>query len=198
MEAISTIIENITSAEQFDRVLNQKPELFMVLFYTESSAKSQHSLKALEQLKKNNADLPIYKIDASRVRDIHPRYDIHAVPTLIAFRNGKAAEIISGVQTEGFYARLLEKPAIYSSKDSNGQTHRVTVYTTPTCPYCDMVKKYLNSKNVSYSEVDVASDRQAASELVQRTGQQGVPQTDIDGSFVIGYNTKELDRLLNL
>lgn len=197
MEAVSTIINNINSAEEFDSILKQKPELSIVLFYTQSSAKSQQSLKALESLKEKHSDLPIYKIDASQVKDIHPRYDIHSVPTLVTFRNGKKAEIISGVQTEGFYARLLEKPAVYSSVDGNGQAHRVTVYTTPTCPYCDMVKKYLNSKDVSYTEVDVASDQEAASELVQRTGQQGVPQTEIDGSYVVGYNTKELDRLLN-
>ena len=77
-------------------------------------------------------------------------------------------------------------------------THRVTVYTTPTCPYCTQVKRYLDSNNVRYSEVDVASNQAAAQELVNRTGQQGVPQTEIDGQFVTGYNTQELDRLLNL
>ncbi len=80
----------------------------------------------------------------------------------------------------------------------DGSAPRVTVYTTPTCPYCDSVKRYLNSNNISFTEIDVASDQSAAQELVSRTGQQGVPQTEIDGKFVIGYNTAELDRLLNL
>jgi len=198
MEAESTMIENITSAQQFDRLIASGHEIIMVIFYTDGSEKSQRSIKALESVKENHQDLKIFKVNAKQVRDIHPRYGIHSVPTLITFRNGKAAEIIPGIQTSGFYAQLLEKPAIYSTKNSNGQTNRVTVYSTPTCPYCDMVKKYLSGKNISYTEVDVASNPQAAQELVQRTGQQGVPQTEINGSFVIGYNTKELDRLLNL
>jgi len=193
---VITLIDEISVSTQFEQVLDSSPEVFMVLFYTESSQLSKKSLEALEQVRQEHEDVPIYKVDASRVRDIHPRYGIQSVPTLIVFRNGKRAEIVSGVQTAGFYEQLLVKR---SAANGDGvSSPRVTVYTTPTCPYCTMVKEYLKDKNITFTEVDVASDQQAAMELVRQTGQQGVPQTEINGSYVVGYNTREIDRLLNL
>ncbi len=193
---VITLVEEIQDSTQFDRVLDSSQEVLMVLFYTESSQLSKKSLDALEQVRKEHDDVPIYKVDASKVRDIHPRYGIQSVPTLVVFRNGKRAEIVSGVQTEGFYEQLLVKRSAGSGDAASAP--RVTVYSTPTCPYCTMVKEYLKDKNISFTEVDVASDQQAAMELVQNTGQQGVPQTEINGSYVIGYNTREIDRLLHL
>ncbi len=191
------MISSITSKEQFEKSISENDNKILVLFYTEQSEKSLKSLDALKKLDSSSEDAQIYTIDAKSVTSIHPEYNITSVPTVLVFRNGEPAEIIEGVQTEGFYRRILEKFEI-SNSQGNGQNHRVTVYTTQTCPYCDSVKRYLESKNVSYSEIDVSADQAAAQELVQRTGQQGVPQTEIDGKFVIGYNTNELDRLLNL
>ena len=191
------MLEKIQNKDQFNKSISDSDEKVLVLFYTESSQKSLKSLQALKNLNAKNEDAVIYTVDAKSVTDIHPGYGISSVPTVIVFRNGEAAEIITGVQTEGFYSRLLQKFEV-SNANGNGQPHRVTVYTTQTCPYCDSVKRYLSSKNVSYSEIDVSADEAAAQELVQMTGHQGVPQTEIDGKFVIGYDTNELDRLLNL
>ncbi|MBD3274484.1 MAG: glutaredoxin [Candidatus Marinimicrobia bacterium] len=191
------MLEKIQSKNQFKTAISRSNEKILVLFYTESSDKSLQSLQALKNLDAKKEDAVIYTVDAKSVSDIHPEYDISSVPTVVVFRNGEATEIITGVQTEGFYKRLLQKFEV-SGSNGNGQSQRVTVYTTQTCPYCDSVKRYLSSKNVSYSEIDISADEAAAQELVQRTGQQGVPQTEIDGKFVIGYDTNELDRLLNL
>lgn len=190
-----TRVEEIADSGYFDLLL-QDHDLVLVLFYTESSQLSMRSLEALEQMKQRHEEVPVYKVDASKVRDIHPRYQIESVPTLAVFRKGRPAEIITGVQTAGFYEQILSKRA--AGGDEASQSPSVTVYTTPSCPYCTMVKDYLKNQNINFTEIDVASDRQAAAELVQRTGQQGVPQTEINGSFVVGYNTRELDRLLNL
>jgi glutaredoxin-like YruB-family protein len=72
----------------------------------------------------------------------------------------------------------------------------VTVYTTPTCGYCHQVKRYLGGKGVSYREVDVSRDQGAAQEMVERSGQMGVPVIDVDGEMVVGFNVQELERLL--
>ena len=58
----------------------------------------------------------------------------------------------------------------------------VTIYSTPTCVYCKMVKKYFVSQNVQFSEIDVSRDREAAADLVRKSGQLGVPVIDIDGT----------------
>lgn len=68
----------------------------------------------------------------------------------------------------------------------------VTVYTTSTCPYCDMVKKFLDEQNVSYKEVNIQNDPEAAKRLVETTGQLGVPQTEIDGKWIIGFDPNSI------
>ncbi len=70
------------------------------------------------------------------------------------------------------------------------------VYTTPTCPYCRMVKEFLSQRGVPFVEKDVSVDRSAAMYMVQRTGQQGVPVTEINGQFVVGFDRPHLERLL--
>ncbi len=72
----------------------------------------------------------------------------------------------------------------------------VIVYSTPTCPYCVRAKEYLAKKGVAYKDVNVAVDRVAAQEMVQKSGQMGVPVITVDGKVVIGFDVKELDRLL--
>jgi glutaredoxin 3 len=72
----------------------------------------------------------------------------------------------------------------------------VTVYSTPTCPYCVRAKEYLTKKGVVYKDVNVAVDRVAAQEMVQKSGQMGVPVITVDGKVVIGFDVRELDRLL--
>lgn len=72
----------------------------------------------------------------------------------------------------------------------------VIVYSTPTCPWCHMAKRYLEGKGVAYTEVDVSADYAAAMDMIRRTGQQGVPVIEIDGEFVIGFDKARLDALL--
>lgn len=74
----------------------------------------------------------------------------------------------------------------------------VIVYSTPTCPWCQVAKRYLESKGIAYRDVDVSSDYQAALEMVRKTGQQGVPVIEIDGEFVIGFDRARIDALLGL
>jgi glutaredoxin-like YruB-family protein len=76
-------------------------------------------------------------------------------------------------------------------------TKDVIVYSTPTCPYCVRAKEYLNKKGVVYRDVNVAVDRAAAHEMVQKSGQMGVPVIVVDDKVVVGLDQKELDRLLD-
>lgn len=75
---------------------------------------------------------------------------------------------------------------------------KVVVFTTPTCPWCTRVKRYLTEQHVPYREVDVARDQAAARDLVRRTGQMGVPVVMIDGRPVVGFDKPQIDRLLGL
>lgn len=74
----------------------------------------------------------------------------------------------------------------------------VTVYTTQTWPWCKVVKDYLKSNNISFAEKDVSKDREAAMEMINKSGQRGVPVTDIDGEIVVGFDQDSLDSILGL
>ena len=72
----------------------------------------------------------------------------------------------------------------------------VTIYTTPTCPWCTRAKEYFGRKGVAYVEKDVSQDYTAAMEMVQKSGQQGVPVITVDGQVIVGFDQKRLERLL--
>ena len=73
----------------------------------------------------------------------------------------------------------------------------VVVYTSPTCPYCNMVKDFLSQRGISYAERDVSRDPDAAQEVVSKTGQMGVPVTIIDGQTIIGFDRDKLEKALS-
>ena len=75
---------------------------------------------------------------------------------------------------------------------------KVVIYSTVTCPWCTKVKDYLDSKNVAYEDFDVAKDRDKAIEMVNKSGQQGVPVIDIDGDIVVGFDQNRINSLLDL
>lgn len=72
----------------------------------------------------------------------------------------------------------------------------VKVYSTPSCPWCTVAKNYLASKNILFDDVDVSRNRDAATEMIQKSGQRGVPVIDINGNIIIGFDQKTIDRLL--
>ena len=74
----------------------------------------------------------------------------------------------------------------------------VKVYTTPTCSWCQAVKDYLKSHQVEFKEVDVSTDIEQARQLVEKTGQYGVPVIDIDGEYIVGFDRDEINARLNL
>ena len=73
----------------------------------------------------------------------------------------------------------------------------VVIYTTPTWPWCHRAKEYLSQKGISYIEHDVAQDRDKAKEMIQKSGQMGVPVITINAEVVVGFNQTLLDRLLS-
>ncbi len=75
---------------------------------------------------------------------------------------------------------------------------KVKIFTTPTCPFCNMTKQLFKEHNVKYQEVDVASNIKAREEMFKKSGQMGVPVIEIDGKIVIGYDEPALRKLLKI
>ena len=74
----------------------------------------------------------------------------------------------------------------------------VKIYTTPTCAFCHAEKEFLKEHNVAFEEFDVAANVAAREEMIQKTGQMGVPVTNIDGEIVIGFDRTQLSRMLGI
>jgi glutaredoxin 3 len=74
--------------------------------------------------------------------------------------------------------------------------HRVKVYSTKTCPWCHKVKDFLKEKHVKFEDIDVGADQKAASEMVEKSGQMGVPVVDIDGNIIVGYDKEAIEKAL--
>lgn len=77
-----------------------------------------------------------------------------------------------------------------------GHSPRITVYTTPACHWCRVAKRYLAEKNLSFREVDVSASRKARQEMVRMTGQSGVPVILVGEHAMVGWDTREFERLL--
>ena len=89
---------------------------------------------------------------------------------------------------------------IYLSRKatSTGGTHRVVVFSSPTCVWCMRAKTYLRTQGVAFRDVDVSRDPAAARDLVRRTGQMGVPVIEIDGHPIVGFDQARIDSALGL
>jgi glutaredoxin 3 len=72
----------------------------------------------------------------------------------------------------------------------------VIVYSTKTCPYCVIAKRYLSEKGVKFTDYDVGADRSKALEMMTKTGQMGVPVLDINGSVIVGFDRLAIDEAL--
>ncbi len=74
----------------------------------------------------------------------------------------------------------------------------VKVFTTPACSYCYILKEFLKEHNVEFEEIDVASDKKAAQEMIEKSGQLGVPVIEINGEIVVGFNKEKICKILKL
>ena len=74
----------------------------------------------------------------------------------------------------------------------------VKVYSTATCPYCVRAKQFLKENNIAYQDFDVSKDQAKAEEMIQKSGQMGVPVIDIDGEIIIGFDKDAIKHALKL
>lgn len=74
----------------------------------------------------------------------------------------------------------------------------VTIYSTPTCVYCNMAKSFFKANNVSYTEHNVANDLEKRKEMIDKTGQMGVPVIDIGGEVVVGFDESRIKMALGM
>lgn len=74
----------------------------------------------------------------------------------------------------------------------------VTIYSTPTCHFCQMTKDFLGDKGIAYTEYDVAHDLEKRQEMIQKSGQMGVPVILVENDLIVGFDKERLMSLLGV
>lgn len=192
------MIQWVQSKEHLETLRAEHEEFLVLAFYGGFSNAAQRALKELEAFSNDYAKAPVYVIDVEKLKGVHKEFGVHNVPTVLALRRGETIRVVEGVQSARYYAHVLAgiMPKEFIPPASKTARKRIVVYTTPTCPACSLVKNYLRRRGVSFRTVDVSRDQQAARELVRRSGQMAVPQIDINGSLIVGFDKAKLDRLI--
>jgi glutaredoxin-like YruB-family protein len=76
--------------------------------------------------------------------------------------------------------------------------NRVIIYSTPSCSYCASAKEFFKKNNIAFEDLDIASNAKAREEMIQKSGQMGVPVIDIDGQIIVGFQEETLKTLLGI
>ncbi len=75
---------------------------------------------------------------------------------------------------------------------------RIRVFSTESCPYCVNLKTYLDEKGFKYEDINVTQDQKAQKEMIDKSGQMGVPVTEINDEIIIGFDKAKINQLLNI
>lgn len=75
---------------------------------------------------------------------------------------------------------------------------KIKVYSTPTCPYCKMAKRFFEDNQIEFEDIDISADERSAQEMIDKSGQMGVPVLDIDGKIIVGFNKEEIKKSLGI
>jgi glutaredoxin-like YruB-family protein len=191
-------IKELSSFEDLQKQLTQSKKTYL-LIYKSGAEKSDCAYSSVKSaVEKSNENIQVLSADVNEVKDIHEKYGIETAPTLLYFEGKIFKQAIKGCQSDDYYVSLF-KNAIYISQGTEKKAQkRVIVYSTPTCPHCNSLKDYLKTNQIAFRDIDVSKDQKMAQELVMKSGQQGVPQTEINGKIVVGFNRAKINEMLGI
>jgi glutaredoxin-like YruB-family protein len=191
-------LKEVVSHEQMLSLLQDKQKNY-VLLYKKGSETGDCSYHNINQALKEVKGVNVLAANVGTVRDIHPKYGITSAPSLLVFDGLHFIKTVKGCNDKGYYKSLFES-ALFTAKAAEGgkKQKRVTVYSTPSCSWCTTLKKHLDVNGIRYSDIDVSKDQKAAEAMVKRSGQQGVPQTDIAGQMIVGFDKNKINSLLGI
>ncbi len=81
---------------------------------------------------------------------------------------------------------------LYLAHNQTNMDKTVTIYSTPTCHFCQMTKDFLKEKGIGYTDYNVASDLEKRQEMIQKSGQMGVPVIFVGSEMIIGFDKERL------
>jgi len=75
---------------------------------------------------------------------------------------------------------------------------KVKVYSTEMCPWCHKAKDFLREHKIEFQDIDVSKDEKSRNEMIESSGQMGVPVIDIDGEIIVGFDKERIKELLKI
>ena len=192
------MLEWIRDRDDLRKAQQEHGEFLVLAFWGEFSDAAQRALAELKEFSREQDDVPVYVVDVQQVRALHKDFGVEKVPTVLALEKGKVTRSIEGVQSARFYAVHFSGATPSRTQGTGATVRRVVVYSGPGCPACGQLKTYLRRHGVSFREVDISRDPHAAERIARRSGQMAVPQTDINGRLVVGFDRAKLDTLLGI
>ena len=190
-------LKEINSQTELIENIKDLPKAYLLL-YKPGSGPNECALNNIKAASGEIEGVSVLMADVSKVRDIHPNYPVSSVPSLLIFEKGKFKNVIKGCNENNYYKTLFEDAAFASMQQEGKAMKSVTVYSTPTCSWCNTLKTHLKKNGVRFTDVDVSKDQKAAEAMVARSGQQGVPQTDINGEIIVGFDKNRINTLLGI
>ena len=193
------MLEWIRDRDGLRRAQQEHGDFLVLAFWGEFSEAADRALAELEEFSREQDDVPVYVVDVQEVRGLHKEFGVERVPTVLSLKEGKVTRLIEGVQSARFYGVHFSGAAASRARGAGQATvRRVIVYSGPGCPACGQLKTYLRRHGVAFREVNVSRDPRAAENIARRSGRMAVPQTDINGRLVVGFDRAQLDRLLGI
>jgi glutaredoxin-like YruB-family protein len=190
-------LKSIKSFKELKSNLTLTQQTYLLL-YKNGSEISTCALNNITKASKGHSNITFLKSDMSQVKDIHGKYKINSVPSLIYFEKGKLINVIKGCHDESFFNLYFANNVSVAKKGGGKTQKRVVVYSTPNCIWCAKVKKYLKENNIRFTDFDVSKDKDKMYELIKKSGKMGVPQTQIGSTIIFGFDKARLIQLLDL
>lgn len=184
----------------YDEIIEfSKKEPLYLLFYKKGSSASDCSYKnflsGVEYAKVSNYF--IFDVTDEEHLKIAKQLKLKSVPTFLLIKDGQILKEIKGCQKDSIYKKLFLNVSV-NRKEKSDKKLDLIVYSTPSCPWCNRLKAYLRQLGIPFVDIDVSKDEQRAIEMQNKSGQSGVPQIEINGQIVVGFDKPKINQLLGI
>jgi len=184
----------LVDSKSFKEQILEKKGVVVIDFFATWCGPCKTLSPIMEELSAENKNPAIRfaKIDVDQNGELAGLYGVMSIPTVVILKDGKFVTQFVGVQTKETYRKASLDALAYKAPAKPD----VTLFTTPTCPYCHLAKAYFKEQKIAVTEIDVTKDNEMARKMIDRSGEMGVPQIWINGQVVIGFNKPQIELIL--
>src|SRR6056297_2597906 len=147
---------HVSSHQELHDILRNADKSYLLLYKKgseQSDCAFQHYEKAAEKISK----IKLLAADVAIVRDIHGIYNVSSAPTMLEFEKTNQTNMIKGCHDSSFFKAILEDAVYRAEIKKDGKSQKsVTVYSTPTCTWCNTLKSYLRQNKIRFTDIDVS------------------------------------------